>query len=447
MTFPTKLFALALLAAGCGSSNSSGGFAAAPGTGGTGSPPQLTPYQLLKQDILIEADCWDVQPRMIAAGLGFTSIIGVPGLDVTQPTLSESLTRAAGGTWNSVANPSGAIPTLGAFTSAVTPQGVAVTYGVPVVNCDGLPVEFSWPILPSTLDATDFKVTLNDGTTVTPQTAGINPNFDFNERAVAVLFGKFGNRFGPDDPRARYPVSVEVVADGTPLQLMGPNLQRFVAVGLKAMSNGTPYTDPEVAPERRGGPRLVGAKLTRMSAIGDGAPSFLRFATPNDGIALYGGRAQYRLRVYTSGGFSPDGVRAMFPTEFARYFRLRAGNQLLTQTDVPYSVNGGSLQIVGLAELGLALPLYDDTYQEDQDNQIDIILEGDEKAMRAITQVEVPSVAPYSPLYNPGGPGNQPTPGVRYSAPSPPHTVDVLIALDNPLTVTYIDPAVSPPTP
>jgi len=56
----------------------------------------------------------------------------------------------------------------------------------------------------------------------------------------------------------------------------------------------------------------------------------------------------------------------------------------------------------------------------DQDNQIDIILSGDLAAARRITFVDVPSVAPYSPLYNPGGPGNQPTPKVRYSAPSPP---------------------------
>lgn len=63
-----------------------------------------------------------------------------------------------------------------------------------------------------------------------------------------MLFGKFGNRFVLDDPRARYPVSVEVVADATPLQLMGPNLQRFVAVGLKAMSNGIPYMIPRWPP-------------------------------------------------------------------------------------------------------------------------------------------------------------------------------------------------------
>ena len=32
-------------------------------------------------------------------------------------------------------------------------------------------------------------------------------------------------------------------------------------------------------------------------------------------------------------------------------------------------------------------------------------------------------------------------PGVRYSAPSPPILQDVLMALDDPLTVTFVDPA------
>jgi len=430
----------AFLTYGCGSS--------ANGLLSTGdvrvSPPRqtgpLTPYQTLRQDILIEADCWDRQPRMIAAGLGFTGIIGVPGLDVNQPALSESLVRAAGGTWNSVVSLSGAIP-LGAYTSAVTPQQVATTYGVPVFLGDGLPVEFSWPIRPSTLDATDFRVQLNDGSSVTPEAASLTPNFDFNERAVAVLFGKFGNRLGPNDPQARYPVSVEVVEDATPLQLVGPGRHIVNAVGLKALSPGTPYTDPDVPPEQRGGPRLVGAKLTRMNAAGDESPLLFQIASPNDGVTLYGARAQFRLRVYTSGGFSPDGVRGMFPNEFQRYFRLRAKDQLLTQVDVPYQVNGGTVTIVGLAELGVPQAAYDDAYQEDQDNQIDIILEGDEKAMRGITHVDVPSLPPYSPLYNPGGPGNRPTPSVRYSAPSPPHSQPVLQALDDPLTVTFVEPA------
>jgi len=431
-----------LLAFGCG--NSTDLVPPLPDTTGQGPAPTAT-YRLLKQDILINADLWDTEPRMMAAGLGFTEIIGVAGLDATQPEQSERLVREAGGTWNIVNCLEGVPDSLNPFTSAVTPDQVATLYGFPVERSDGLPVEFSWPIRPSTLDPTDFVVILNDGTRVTPEVCSIAPNLDYNERAVAVLFGKFGNRLSRDNPGARYPARVEVVEDGTPLQLVGPGPTFVSAVGFGVDTNGTPYTDPDVDPEERGGPRLVAAKLSVMSAVGDAAPPLFAASSPNDGITLYGDEAQYRLRVFTSGGFSPDGVRGIFPTEFSRYFRLRAdtsgGPVELTETGVDYNIDGGIVRIVGLAELGRPSDAYDDCYNEDQDNQIDIILGGDEAAVRRITHVEVPSVAPYSPLYNPGGPGNDPTPGVRYSAPSPPHEVPVFMAIDNPLTVTYVDPS------
>ena len=436
------LFAAVSLALnGCGSSNN---IIVPQDNQQSQAPAPTATYQILKQDILINADLWEAQPRMIAAGLGFTQIIGVSDLDVDQPELSESLVRAAGGTWNILNCLDNEDPSLGAFTSAVTPEGVANLYGFPVYESDGLPVEFSWPIRPSTLDPSDFVVILNDGTRVTPEVCSIVPNADYNERAVAVLFGKFGNRLGPNNPQALFPTRIEVVEDATPLQLVGPGPSFVSAVGFGADTRGTPYTDPDVDPADRGGPKLVGAKLSVMSALGDGGPTFLSSNSPNDGIALYGDEAQYRLRVLTSGGFSPDGVRGMFPTEFSRYFRLRAqttqGPVELTETGVDYNLDGHTVRIVGLAELGVPSDNYDDCYSEDQDNQIDIVLAGDEAGMRLISHVEVPSVAPYSPLYNPGGPGNNPSPGVRYSAPSPPHEVAVLMAIDNPMTVTYVDP-------
>lgn len=399
--------------------------------------PGTATYQTLKQDILINADLWETQPRMIAAGLGFTDIIGVPGLNTSDPIEAERLARAAGGTWNVI---TGSMPNLRAFTSALSPNQVAVTYGWPVVGCGGLPVEFSWPVRPSTLDPTDFLVSLNDGSQVVPQVCSVAPNFDFNERAVVVLFGKFGNRFGPEDSRAVFPLRVDVVADSTPLQLVGPGPQFVSAVGMGVNCPGTPYTDPDVPPEQRGGPRLVGAKLTRMDARGDQSPAGFGAASPNDGVTLYGDQAQYRLRVYTSGGFSPDGVRSLYPTEYNDFFRVQAVDQagntiLLSQAGVDFFVDGARVRVVGLAELGPPMAVYDDTYNEDHDNQIDIVLAGDEAAMRRITAVEVPSVAPYKPFYNPGGPGNNPTPGVRYSAASRPHTQAVLQALDDPLTV------------
>src|SRR5205809_365376 len=50
--------------------------AAAPAAMGKPTPTS----QLLHKDVLINADMWDKRPRMMAAGLGFTNIIGVPGI-------------------------------------------------------------------------------------------------------------------------------------------------------------------------------------------------------------------------------------------------------------------------------------------------------------------------------------------------------------------------------
>ena len=90
-----------------------------------------------------------------------------------------------------------------------------------------------------------------------------------------------------------------------------------------------------------------------------------------------------------------------------------------------------------MADLGRKESHYGDCYTEDGDNYIDIVLDGSEAAARRITTVEIPSTGRYAPLYNPGGPGHDPAPGVHYSAPSPPISQPVIMALDNPMTVTY----------
>lgn len=180
-----------------------------------------------------------------------------------------------------------------------------------------------------------------------------------------------------------------------------------------------------------------------MSTRGESAPPPFQSALPNDGVALYGRAAKFRLRVYTSGGFSPDGVRAVYPTDFARYFRLVARGAhgrtvLLSRTGVAYHLPGGTVRILGLADLGRKQAKYNACYVEDKDNQIDIVLGGDERAVRRITAVEIPAAGRYRPFYNPGGPGNDPTPGVRYTAPGPPQIQPVTNALRNPMTVTFI---------
>lgn len=78
--------------------------------------------RLLHRDVLINADIWDRRPRMLAAGLGFTNIIGVPGPSTSDLAASEARVRAVGGTWNRVSCAAGETPPLSAYTSASTPS-------------------------------------------------------------------------------------------------------------------------------------------------------------------------------------------------------------------------------------------------------------------------------------------------------------------------------------
>ena len=410
----------------------------------TGSGSQLPyTYRVLRRDVIINADIWNRKPEMMAAGLGFTNIIGVPGITTSNVPLSRTLTVLAGGAWNSNVHCSnGQTPPLSSYTSAATPSAIRSTYGQDVYYSDGLPVEFSWPILPSTLDADDFAVKLNNGTTITPQVVSIWPNYLYNERSVAVMFGHFGNRIPPSQAGALYPVSVTVVRGSSVLKLVGPGQRIVSAVGFSARSPGSPYTAPGVPPAQRGGPTLVAAKLSRMSAVGNTAPPIFRQNVPNSGVALYGRQAKFRLRMYTSGGMTPNGVTPLLPTQYGQYFQVDAVNSAgktirLMKAGRTYYVDGQPLRVVGLANLGRKQASYDDCYTELRNNYIDIVLDGSAAAARRITTVEIPSTGRYRPLYNPGGPGNDPAPGVHYSAPTPPIAEPVMISLDNPLTVTY----------
>lgn len=387
-------------------------------------------YQLLMQDILINADLWSDVPEILSANYGFEGIIGVPG--------NQQAVIDAGGAWQDL--PGFEDPPYRAQTSSATPQSVTFSYGYPVDHADALPVVFSWPVLPSTVQPGDFLITLNTGEQVVPEVASIFPNIQYNERNTIVIFGEFGNRLAPGMEGAVYPVHVEIVETAIPMQLVGPD-GPVSAVGLSKES-GNPYAE-------NGGPSLVGAKLSVMSIAGEGAPAPFSAQLPNHGVALYGDDAEYRLRLLTTGGFSADGVTSLLPTDFEKHFRLRVadtdafGEEIvlwLTQTGVEYETSAGMITILGLAELGPRQDEYDVTYIEDHDNQIDIILKGDEDAMRLITHVEIPAEGDYLPFFNPGGPGMNPTPGVIYTQPGPYTLQPVMMAIDDPFTVTYIIP-------
>ena len=402
----------------------------------------LLAYQFLSRSMLWQltngrlegADYWREEPVILSAGMGFDNIIGLP--DLTEETV-----RQAGGSWyGSLRCTNGQAPATNVLTSAALGDTIGLAYKGYADYDDGLPVVFSWPVATETVDPTDFQFTLNTGEIVFGHAAGMNPNWENNERNTVVLFGDFGNRKKSTEPDALFPVKLEIVADATPLVLIGPSGQEVSAVGLTWKTDKSPYDQ---------GPVLVGAKLnyTGEQAIGEGGVFMMAQAAsmPNDEFALYD-EGDFRLRVLTTGGFSPDGVTGLRPTMFEDFFRVHIKGAddetvIMDKVGVEYQVAGGSLRVVGLADLGqVENPdkgiYYDDCYQEDRDNYIDIILVGDEAAARNITFVEIPALeGSYRAFYNPGGPGPEPFEGVIYTAPGPPDLEPVVIALDDPMRI------------
>lgn len=403
---------------------------------------------------LIGADYWSEEPQILSAGMGFADIVGVP-----VPSLTEEIVQLAGGAW--LFDIDCDTTNTGVFTTTSTQQQVGTVFILQrpygelkdgALGLDGLPIVFSWPVLTNTIDLTDFQFALNTGEVVTPLAASSNPNWENNERNCVVVFAEWGNRLPSSDPDARFPVKLEIVADDTPLTLVGPGNQLVSAVGLTWETDSSPY-------DENNGPRLVGAKLNYVgdSPVGEGVSNDITeqlltgLLAPNSEFDLYGG-GDFRLRMLTTGGFSPDGVRGVLPTDYEKFFRIHVLGEngdtvLIEQDSVDYQVLGGTLRVIGLSDLGAAEGgniEYGDCYQEDRDNYIDIILEGDDAAARNILFLEIPSLEEgYAAFYNPGGPGTTPFPGVAYTQPGPRDLEPVIIALDDPMRVTYqVHPAI-----
>lgn len=396
-------------------------------------PKQAAAYIQLHRDVLINADLWTDKPEILAANLGFEGIIGIPGL-LNASDLPRAVNAGAGVNLDWAAlDP---VPPLRNLTSGASVVGSVVAgFGATPVLADAMPIEVSWPLLPSSVSPENIAITLNTGEIVHPVAAALNPNYDHNERHVIVVFGEFANRLSPDTVGAIYPVTVSFVAGSSPLMAVGPNGPVSI-VGLSA-----PSSNPYVA-----GPALVGAKLSRFSPAGDFPPPALNGSFPNDAYSLYGDDAQYRLRLFTSGGFSPDGVSGFMSTDFETFFRLHArdanGNPVvLDKAGKVYDLGAGKIEIVGLAEVG---PPSEGApqrayYTEDHDNYFDVILKGGAAAIRLLQSVEIPTskVSGYSDIYNPGGPGRSPQAGTTYTKPANPQVYPIDKSLDEPRTVSY----------
>ncbi|MBN9477175.1 MAG: hypothetical protein ABS43_00970 [Bordetella sp. SCN 67-23] len=397
---------------------------------------QVPSSPALATNIVLGADFYGGQPRIITANYGFDGYMGVPGL-VGTDSAARLAAQAHGVAWADL-DPALDAPAR-AHYSAVGVAAFRALYGVEVLLADTIPVVFSHPVLPASVSPEAFRITLNDGSTVTPITASFIPNLEYNERQTVVLTGYWGNRVAPGQPDAQYPTRVDVVDAETPMMFITP-LGLVPAAGL-GIESANPYVPGN-------GPRVVAAKLNLYSSLGEGGPQSQPNSSANSGEDLYGAQAEYRLRIYTSAGFSPDGIGSIRPVDYERFFLLKAKDRSggvveLTEAGKSYAIDGyGAVRVVGLADTGLQQESYDAGYVEDHDNQYDIILSGDLAAVARIFEARLPSSGAYAAVYNPGGPGSSSaadSSGAVFTVPSQDHGVAVTDDLAAASFVSYVE--------
>ena len=397
-------------------------------------------YDQLRRDIIINADIYGGQakPEILGAGYGFEGILGIPGLQTADDI--EKAYAAGAGVVSSLLdlddvplrNITSGTSNIGLVASGYSNSPIAESY------MDAMPIEFSHPILPSSVDPNNFELELNTGRKVNPLYAALNPNYEFNERQTVVVTGYFGNRLGSDAVGAEYPVKLTIVESSNPLQLVTP-AGLFEATGLSKESNN-PY-------DTYNGPSLVGAKLSKLSLAGDYAPDGFDNAVKNHGVEYYGNNKKfYRLRLFTSGGFSPDGVSGFLPDQFSQYFQINAKKadgslQKISSASKRYEVNGGTVKVLGIADLGQGKDVDSDyLYSEDHDNQFDIIIKASSrKAAASLKNVILPDprLGTHSPIYNPGGPGSSSDRSTTFTEPNGGQVISIENAVKASNTVSW----------
>ncbi len=399
-----------------------------------------SPYTELHRDIVISADVYggiESDPRILSASMGFEGIIAIPGLN-SEADIQLAYDAGAGVVDELLGlDPSAPLRNITTGLGQTGYQfGGYANNKVTESFLDAMPIEFSHPVLPSTVLPENFRIRLNNNETAIPLYVGLIPNYDFNERQTIVAMGYFSNGLPTNETGSLYPIQFDVVNSDNPLQLVTPS-GLIDGSGLTTTSSN-PY-------DSFNGPKLVGAKLSRLSLAGDYTnPSMFNGA--NHGVESYGNDDDlYRLRLFTSGGFSPDGPSGLLPDDFSNFFQLSARKSqekdiIISESSTVYEVRGGSIEILGIADLAGDLVGEEYLYVEDHDNQFDIIIKASsKKAAKSIESVILPDPesGTHSPIYNPGGPGTNPVDGILYTQPSPGQVFDVEYALKNPGVVSW----------
>jgi len=397
------------------------------------------PFRCLLDDAIINGDAYTdsnggYSLDWLPFGVGFEGINGIPGVDV----ITKDVADAYGGAYIELS--------CGDVIAApLTVSSVTNSAGFVVVEGDGFPLQFTWPVITSTIVRDWITVHMSDGTSFTPTGATVTPAADYNEKNNVVLFdSRLLDRSRPSKKEVHAGTGIGAYVDRVeitgPILFAGPDGQVESAEGFI----GYPAYDPY---EEEDGNRVIRAKMTTCIKEGDeGNWLWGASAPPNSCADVYGDLDDmYRLRLFTQWGAFNPGRMPVLPTDFETLFMLEAtlsdGTVItLDKTNSVYDLGVGSLTILGLAETGgnADFDPYDDCYYDDRDNVIDVVIVGDKEAVQLITKVvHDPTIDGYTPFYNPGAIGRDGGGALKYTTASVAHECEVSQNIDDPQQVNY----------
>ena len=420
------------------------------------------PANAIMNDILVNAEIWSNQIEIISMDVGFADSIGNPFVNTPNGLTKEKLRYYSGlvgapftdhicmlsdsNNSSTTTNSSKEKIRSGIVSNLVV---TSVTGQADIFYGDAMPVVFSHPILFSTVIRDAFEITLNTGEKVVPSAVMVVPNWDYNERNVVVMIHDgLSNRKTWDEEGAIYPVSIEIVADVMFVDEFGD------LINGRGLQGAAKYSYLERGPE------IIKAKIYNATEIffnNDAATAdaldLLKSENPfgianNDLLDLYP-NAQFGITVLSNWGMTKDGLTGFKPNDYNRLFQIKVelnnGETIvLAQSGIEYDVDGYTIEVIGLAELGVLQDSYDECYSEDRDNFYIIALNGDIEAMGKIKSVILPASGTnpetgegYYSVYSPGGPGLYPNSTLTYSAKAERSEVEVMNELFSRKIVSY----------
>ena len=154
----------------------------------------------------------------------------------------------------------------------------------------------------------------------------------------------------------------------------------------------------------------------------------------------------YRLRLYISGGMTPNGVNGVLPTHFDDYITINfSDGTFIDQANVPADIEGGTVTVLGLADLGLKHRTTQFVTWRIGTTTLMLEVSGEDQGLAISQVVSVLAFSKGKQLYNPGGPGTTPTPGTPYTAPSAPdQIVAVNVDLQRRFEARYCESSTTP---